>query len=90
MQAASKGRVRIRRAILWKSPNGKQAVVTGPFPRGLFRSDTRQTWQEATTARVSNMFAHEESTRSDRYALVLTGDVDEIDSGDNEFGPVSP
>lgn len=91
MQAAAAGRRKVAKKIVWRSPTTRLCVVPGPFPPDLFRSDTRKTVQGAAKLTPSDMYVHPDGTeQEERFALMLVDDVDEILSGENEFGEVSP
>lgn len=79
----------IARVVHWRSKNGKWVVVAGPFPE-MYRSETRDTPEKAAKCFVEHIFNRPGTTRDDQYAKVLTKDIMEIQSGENEWGQVSP
>jgi hypothetical protein len=87
---AKVGKPKVTRKVEWRSPNGKVVVVAGPFPRGFYRSDTRDSVEKASKIRSADLWAHEPTERDDRYAKCMVEDVVEIIGGENEFGTVIP
>lgn len=81
---------RIPRVVHWRSQTGKWVVVQGPFPDQMYRSETRDTVEKASKLSTDNLYNRGETTKEDHYAKVLAKDIQEIDSGENEWGPVSP
>lgn len=81
--------LQLPRVVHWRDPRGKYVVVSGPFPYGMFRSETRKVLEKAIMSDPGYMTSRPETTNED-YAKVLATDIMEIDSGENEFGPVSP
>ena len=47
MDAAKRAKPKVTRKVEWRSQDGKTVVVTGPFPRGFFRTDTRSSVAKA-------------------------------------------
>lgn len=83
-------KTKLPRVVHWRSSNGKQVVVEGPFPEALFRSETRDSVDKARKLLVSDMFNRPQTTKPGQYAKVLAEDIHEVMSGENEFGEVSP
>lgn len=83
-------RPKITRVILWQDSTRKWAVVEGPFPLGLYRSETRDTVEKAAKLSVGYMCARPQTTAPKVYAKVLRADVVEVFSGENEWGKVCP
>lgn len=79
----------LARVVHWRSKNGKWVVVAGPFPE-MYRSETRDTPEKAAKCLVDDMYNRKATTRDDQYAKVLAKDVMEIQSGENEWGTVTP
>lgn len=90
VKAAIRAKPKVTRKVEWRSPDGKMVVVAGPFPRGFFRSDTRDTVAKASRVRSGELWAHEPTEREDRYAKCLLEDVVEILEEENDFGTVTP
>lgn len=88
--AAATGKPHVIRKVEWRSPDGKMVVVAGPFPRGFYRSDTRDSVLKASKMRSADLWAHEPTSREDQFAKCLAADVVEIYGGENEFGTVIP
>lgn len=78
------------RQVHWRGPGGKWVVVAGPFPDSFFRSETRDTPEKAAKLTVDTCYNRAGTTKDEAYAKVLAADILEIDSGENEFGTVSP
>ncbi len=75
--------------VLWRSQNGRQVVVQGPFPE-MFRSDTRKTVYEAQRRRVAYMYVHPPTASAEAYAKVLLTDIIEEPDESNEWGEICP
>lgn len=75
------------RKVEWRSPDGSKVVVSGPFPEGYFRSDTRRSVVAASKLRPNEMWVHGGTADPEAYAKMLAQDVTE---GENEFGEVIP
>lgn len=83
-------KTRLPRVVHWRSNSGNWVVVAGPFPDNLARSETRDAPEKAAKALTDNVYARPGTTRDDQYAKVHISDILEIQSGKNEFGPVTP
>jgi hypothetical protein len=73
------------REILWRSTDGKHAVVAGPFPHGFVRSLTARTVEKA--ARNGDLVSRNGTTQSDQYAKVRLRDIAPTS---NDLGEICP
>lgn len=89
MKTAKRGKVKLPRKVEWRSEDGKMVVISGPFPRGFLRSETRTTVLGAAKQSGADLWARDETERDDRYAKCLAEDIVEV-LDENEFGTVSP
>ena len=87
----SRGRPKMPKKVWWRSKSGKIVVVEGPFPAGLFRTDTRKTPEAAAKVPMGDMYTHSEPTNQTlRWAKVSAEDIIEIFDGENEYGEICP
>src|SRR5574338_59457 len=79
---------RLPRVIHWRK--GKWCVVSGPFPDQFYRSETRDKPEKAAKLYTEDCYNRPATTRDDQYAKVRLEDIQELDGGENEFGPITP
>lgn len=79
-----------QKVVYWRSASGKWVVVQGPFPDPFYRSETRSTPEKAAKLIIDDIYNRPGTTQTDAYAKVLASSVEELDGGENEFGPITP